>query len=179
MMNESNLKQTTQDKLAVEICNFINSRQSLQLASLDADGSPYASYAPFGIGENCLYVLLSEIALHAINLQVNPTASVLVVEDEDTADELFARIRVNYRVEAEMLEADSDVWKEGIELMANRLGERINGLSKLSDFRLFKLHPRGGRYVKGFGRAYHITGNTLAGAQINHLRDGHKKREIA
>lgn len=172
-----------QQKLAVKInrdvMDFIESRKSLYLSSIQPDGRPYASYAPFAIGENCLYVLLSEIALHAVNLQQHPEASVLIAQDEDSAKELFARVRVNYAVNAQLLPTDSPEWVEGIRIMTARLGERIENLSQLSDFRLFRLQPQGGRFVKGFGAAYTLMGNTLAGEDVNHLRDGHKKRPEA
>ena len=166
-------------ELKEEILNFIDSRKSLQLSSITQDGRPLASYAPFAIGDECLYVLLSEIAIHAVNLQSNPLASVLIIEDEDSAGELFARLRVNYSVDAEHIEWEDDRWQQGIDTLATRHGDRMSSLSELKDFKLFKLSPTGGRYVKGFGRAYALSGGSLVGGQIEHLRDGHKKRELA
>jgi hypothetical protein len=168
-----------QYRLSSEVLDFIHSRRSLQLATLLEDGSPYASYAPFAIGDECLYVVLSEIAVHGLNLQRDPRASVLIVEDEDTAGELFARIRVNYAVRAEALEYGSDVFRAGVDCLAERLGDRPRNLSELQDFRLFRLVPLGGRYVKGFGKAYNLVGNTLAGEELTHMRDGHRPREAA
>lgn len=103
-------------------------------------------------------MLISEIALHAVNLQHFPEASVLIIEDEDSAGELFARIRVNYSVQAKHIEPDGKHWVEGIARLADRHGERINHLSQLADFKLFRLVPQGGRYVKGFGRAFSLAG---------------------
>ena len=114
-----------------------------------------------------------------MNLQHNPDASVLIAQDEDTAKELFARLRVNYSVRAELLPVDSAEWQQGVDILQARLGERIANLSQLSDFRLFRLQPQGGRFVKGFGAAYTLAGNTLAGEAVDHLRDGHKKRSEA
>ena len=94
-----------QARLGSEVLDFIHSRKSLQLASLGTDGAPYASYAPFAIGENCLYVLLSELAIHGVNLQLNPRVSVLVIEDEDSADNLGSRGRRKYAMEARLLAA--------------------------------------------------------------------------
>ncbi|AFV00370.1 HugZ family protein [Simiduia agarivorans] len=171
--------QKLEQKLSDEVMAFIGNRKSLHLASIAPAGEPYASYAPFAIGDECLYVLLSEIALHAVNLQANPRASVLIVEDEDSAPELFARIRVNYSVQAELIAHGAPDWDVGVAALVARHGERSKNLSELADFRLFRLKPLGGRYVKGFGRAYQLAGNTLAGESIDHLRDGHKKREVA
>ena len=168
-----------QTRLSQEVLDFIASRKSLQLATLAQDGTPYASYAPFAIGDDCLYVQLSEIAAHGVNLQYNPLASVLVLEDEDSAEELFARIRVNYSVRADLLEHQSPAWRLALERLTARHGERVANLSKLQDFRMFRLVPTGGRYVKGFGRAYSLAGQTLAGEVVTHLTDGHKPRQQA
>ncbi|HRF88512.1 MAG: pyridoxamine 5'-phosphate oxidase family protein [Cellvibrionales bacterium] len=179
-MSESNLKQSTQDNLQGEITQFINTQKSLILSSIDPQGNPYASYAPFGIGDECLYVLLSDIALHAVNLKLNPTPSVMIIQDESAADELFARIRVVYRIEATEIEHTAGAaYEEGIKVLSDRHGQRINELSKLSDFHLFKLQPVSGRFVKGFGRAYDFVGKSLNGNTISHLRDGHVTRPAA
>lgn len=165
-----------QTRLSDEVLDFIHSRKSLHLATLGSDGSPFASYAPFAVGEDCFFVLLSEIATHGTNLQRDPRASVLVVEDEDNAGELFARVRVNYSVEAQLLTYNSDEWRIALEHLAARHGQRSVNLSKLQDFKMFRLVPKGGRYVKGFGKAYSLAGDTLAGEVVTHLTDGHKPR---
>jgi len=164
-------------KIQQEVLDFINSRKSLQIASLMADGeTPYASYAPFALDQTCLYVLISEIAIHAINLATHPKASVMIIEDEDSAKELFARKRVSYQVSATHIAPDQAEWEHGINLLTHRHGQRIGNLSQLTDFKLFRLTPEAGRYVKGFGRAFTLSGETLAGELVDHLRDGHKKR---
>lgn len=174
-MNNKGLETQIRD----EIMTMVNSRKSLMLSSLDEEGLPYASYAPFAVGDDCLYVLISEIAVHGKNLQRNPQASALIIEDEDTAEELFARLRVFYRLRAEMIEPETADWQQGVDCLQSRHGERISKLSQLSDFKLFRLHSTGGRYVKGFGKAYQIDGGTLSGDSLSHLREGHKKRSDA
>ncbi len=168
----SNLTQSTEDKIRIEIERFISSRKSLMLSTINENNLPFASYAPFGIGKDCYYILISDIALHAKNLRHMPKASALIIEDEDTAGELFARMRVNYQMDAELLEVNSEAWKQGLASLVSRHGERAQNLSQLSDFKMFRLTPTSGRYVKGFGRAYAITGNST----ISHLREGHKPR---
>jgi putative heme iron utilization protein len=163
-------------EISNEIVSMIESRKSLMLSSLTEEGLPYASYAPFAIGDNCLYVLISEIAVHGKNLQLNPDASVLIIEDEDSAEELFARLRVVLKVNAQVMAVDSDGWNIGLNALTDRHGDRISSLSQMGDFKLFKLNPMGGRYVKGFGRAYQIEGGSLGGTSLSHLREGHTKR---
>ncbi len=162
-----------------EVLEFLDSRRSLQLATLGEDGAPYASYAPFAADGDCLYVILSEIAIHARNLQWHPTASVLVIEDEDSADELFARRRVNYRVQAELLPYGSEAWHKGMAQLVKRHGERPANLGRHADFKMFRLEPTRGRYVKGFGKAFELAGGGLAAGAVDHLRDGHRARSVA
>lgn len=166
-------------RLNDEVLDLIHGRMSLQLATLNPAGLPYASYAPFAIGDECLYVLLSDIALHAVNLRENPQASVLIIEDEDGAAELFARKRVNYSVQADLIEYGSEPWKRGMDCLAERHGERPRNLGEHTDFKMFRLTPLRGRYVKGFGKAYDLEGRTLAGESLVHLREGHKQRAQA
>lgn len=171
--------QKLEQRLNNEIIDFIQQKRSLMLSSLCEDGKPYASYAPFAIGDECLYVLLSDIAIHGLNLKANPRAAVLIVQDESEAQELFARIRVNYSVEAKHIPYQSEGWDSGLSILIERHGERINKLSEMTDFNLFKLAPMGGRYVKGFGKAYTIAEGSLSGEGLTHLRDGHKQRKTA
>ena len=165
-----------EQRLNDEILEFVNSRKSLQLATLGQDNLPFASYAPFAIKGDSLYVLLSDIAVHGLNLLREPQASVLLIEDEDTAEELFARVRVNYRITAQAPSPDSPDWDEGIRCLTDRLGTRPAKLAQLADFHLFQLFPESGRYVQGFGKAYALTGGTLANAEILHLQEGHRAR---
>lgn len=176
---ESNLKESTETKLRQEIREFISTRNSLFLSTIDFNGKPFASYAPFAYVESCFYVLVSEIAIHAKNLQLNPYASALVIEDEDTANELFARVRVNYELSASLLEPDTSDWIEGLNALSSRHGDRILNLSKLSDFKMFRLLPKSGRYVKGFGRAYSFNCDPDGKDSILHLREGHVARKSA
>ena len=166
-------------RLNDEILAFLHSRNSLQLATLGEDGVPYASYAPVALDSDSLYVVLSEIAIHGLNLKRAPRASVLILEDEDGAEELFARRRVGYQVTAEELPLGSAQRETAITHLEGRHGERPRKLAELADFRVFRLRPERGRYVKGFGKAYTLEGGTLASAVINHLREGHKPRAEA
>jgi hypothetical protein len=164
-------------RIADELRQFINQRRTLLLSTIDQDNHPYASYAPYALGDNCLYVLLSDIAIHGINLKQYPKAGVLIVEDESEAQTIFARIRVNYQVTSEFIDIDGGVaYETAVQCLFEKHGERVHKLRQLSDFSVFKLTPIGGRFVKDFGRAYAITGNTLTGERIDHLKDGHKPR---
>ncbi len=169
-----------ESKLSAEIISFLSARKTLNLATLDQDGHPYASYAPFAHLDDHLYVLLSDIAIHGTNLRGDSRAAIQIVEDESEAATIFARVRVNYQVQAEHIPHQSgEEFELGIKALADKHGDRIQNLASLSDFNLFKLKPIHGRFVRDFGRAYALTGGTLSGESIDHLRDGHKPRSVA
>ncbi|MCM2679595.1 HugZ family protein [Echinimonas agarilytica] len=168
-----------EQRISNEILEFLESQRTLNLSTLDEDGHPYASYAPFAIGDDCFYILVSDIAVHGLNLKRNSKAAVLIVQDESQADTIFARVRVNYQISAAHIAHQTEEFESGLAILAARQGERIEQLAALNDFNLFRLTPLNGRYVKNFGKAFSITGNTLTGDSIDHLRDGHKPRKAA
>jgi putative heme iron utilization protein len=167
-----------EQRLGDEVLSFIQQRNSLQLATLGEDGAPYASYAQFASDGQFLYVLLSDIAVHGLNLLHRPRASVLLIEDEATAQDTYARVRINYQILAKQLSITSADGRAALTLLEQRFGERPQRLAELEDFRLFRLTPVHGRYVKGFGRAYTLAGGSLTGESIEHLRGGHRPREL-
>ena len=171
-MREEKLK-----KLEGDIESFLQERQTLNLSTITNEGLPFASYAPFAMDDKSFYVLLSDVALHGIYLANNPVASILVSADEVTSKQLFAIERVNYAAKSELVEYQSEGWQKGIDCLVERFGERITGLASHADFNLYRLTPQSGRYVVGFGKAYAIKGEGFLGDSIEHLRDGHKKRE--
>ena len=72
--------------------------QSIQLGTADQTGVPEASYSPSIMDEGSnFYVHVSELASHTSNLRESARASVLIIEDESTAENLFARKRVAYQ----------------------------------------------------------------------------------
>jgi putative heme iron utilization protein len=159
-----------------EVLLFLGSRKSLHLATLGSDGLPFASYAPFAIDGESLSVILSDIAIHGLNLKARPEASILIIEDEDTATELFARKRLAYNVIAEAPKPGDIEWKKAVEALEHAHGTRPRQLSELEDFQVFRLTPSSGRFVTGFGRAYSLMGTSLTQVRINHVKIGHQSR---
>ncbi len=146
---------TNEATIKPKITELLAAQQSLFLATINAEGQPFASYAPYicDFSEGVLYVFISELAGHTHNLQINPEASVLIIEDEQDSEQIYARLRLQYQVVADQLPENKE---EIMEMFSQRHGNVIQLLQSLPDFSLFKLSPQGGRYVEGFGRAYHL-----------------------
>lgn len=172
-MDQQVKQERLQGRLGPEIQEFRQERRTLQLATVDADGRPNVSYAPFVQNQDGYFVLISEIARHARNLQVNPSVSIMMIEDEGGSKQLFARKRLTFDAVAKVVERDSEQWNQVIAQLQERFGEIIDGLSQLQDFVLFNFKPEHGLFVKGFGQAYQVSGDDLV--DFVHLQEGHKK----
>ncbi len=167
-------QQRLQERIAPEIQEFRNSRLSLELATLDTDGMSHASYAPFVYQDLCYYILISDIAIHGQNLKHHSNVGIILLDDEVNTKNIFARRRLTYTAKAELISRDSTAWDAIITVMHTRLGDTITTLSNLQDFKLYRLHPITGRYVKGFGKAYELNADELP--QITPLNEGHVKK---
>lgn len=149
-----------------EFREFIAAFASAQLATVNAERWPEASYAPLLQHEQKFYIYVSELAAHTQNLLARPQASLLFIEDERQARNVFARQRAVLQVSATEISRDSGHWQQILQRMEDRFGSTMELLRSLPDFHLFALTPLSGSYVKGFGKAYRLQGEDLA--QITH-----------
>ncbi|HAS6199133.1 TPA: heme utilization protein HutZ [Vibrio vulnificus] len=172
-MDQQVKQERLQGRLEPEIKEFRQERQTLQLATVDTDGRPNVSYAPFVQNQEGYFVLISKIARHARNLLENPQVSLMMIEDEEGAKQLFARKRLTFDAVASVIERDTQLWHQVITQMEERFGEIVSGLSQLEDFVLFNLKAERGLFVKGFGQAYQVSGDDLV--DFVHLQEGHRK----
>ncbi len=176
-MDQQVKQERLQGRLGPEIKEFRQERRTIQLATVDAEGRPNVSYAPYVQNQKGYFVLISQIARHARNLLENPNVSLMMIEDEDSSKQLFARKRLTFDAVATVVERDTEMWQQVVGQMKDRFGEIIDGLSQLEDFVLFNLKAEQGLFVKGFGQAYQVSGDDLV--DFVHLQEGHKKIENA
>lgn len=136
--------------------------KSLMLSTVNPDGTPHASYAPYVMDDTYqIYILTSGLSAHTDNLIKTRRASVLIIEDESQSQQVFARQRLTYDCGASPVERHSSVWEERLDQFEARFGDIIQMLRQLEDFQLFCLAPQGGRFVMGFGAAYAVDPNNL------------------
>ncbi|WP_026971018.1 heme utilization protein HutZ [Aliagarivorans marinus] len=163
-----------QSRLGPEIREFRDAQQTLQLASVDKQGNPCVSYSPFAYSEQGYFILISDLAQHGQNLKVDPRVSLMMIEDESAAKHIFARRRLSFECQAKAVGREQALWQNGVDALRARFGEMIEQLSQLGDFNLYHLLPQKGRYVKGFGQAFDVSGQEML--DIVHLREGHVKQ---
>ncbi len=157
-----------------ELRSFIEGFASVMLSTVDTQGRPFASYAPYCFYEGSYYIYVSELARHTGNLLHAKRAALLFIEEEAQAATVFARKRVVLECRAEDVSRESVGFSSVMARFAERfdaaLVERLVGMV---DFHLIRLIPEGGEAVFGFGEAYTIAddGITLIPRQDR----GHRK----
>ena len=154
-------KITTEDDLRKEIQLFRQQQKTLMLASQSENKQPLASYAPFiEDDQGRFFLLLSGLAAHSANLYYHQhqqsTLSVLLIEDEQAARNIFARKRLTYSCTVSIWSREHAQWQEKISVLQDKFGKTVEVLAALGDFSLYCLTPQQGNYVRGFGQAYEL-----------------------
>jgi heme iron utilization protein len=166
---------TDQEKLqsvGEEAIAFKGLFKTVQLATVNAQGVPEASYAAYVERDNKFYIYVSELATHCANLRETGLCSAMFVESEKDAGHLFARKRLVFKCSAQQVERGSAKFDEVMALFYEKFGKFMDAIGKLTDFHMVELTPSHGSYVAGFAKAYHLNGQDLL--QITHRNDqGH------
>ncbi len=162
------------NKVLEEFHEFNHSHHSVILGTVNQNGDADTSYAPVLHKDNQFYVYISELAVHTPNLLNHLNASLMFIEPEDKATNLFKRKRSTIRVDAETISRDSDEFDTLMDEYQETFGKIMRNLRESKDFHLFRLKPQHATYVRGFAQAYKITGDKLN--EIKHMGDrGHGK----
>ena len=148
--------------------DFLNGFDSLCMSTVDKEGWPLISYAPFVVDDNrSFYVFLSDLAKHTSYLRESGKASVMYIEDENATAQIFARTSVTFQCDVIEMTRSSKSAEGMLSEMEDRFGELLITLRSLSDFHLFHLSPNNGTFVMGFGQAYSISGEKMK--ILNHV----------
>jgi hypothetical protein len=143
--------------LRQEAREFQSAFRSVLMATVNQDGVPEASYAPYVMDDDGrYYVFVSALARHTRDFQETGHVSLQFIENEDSAQNLFARRRLTLLCDVSAIQRASPAYEELLEQFTQRFGRFVNTLRGLPDFQLFRLTPRSGLYVRGFGQASRV-----------------------
>lgn len=150
---------------------LIANTRSLMIASITADGLPLVSYAPFARdADGGLLIAVSGLAAHGRVLAASERVSVMLVEDEQTARQMFARTRLTFSCRVvPQLDADRAGAFAGLR---SRFGEIANLLEGLGDFSAYRLVPEHGNFVMGFGAAFDLPDARIDGMRPVEIERG-------
>ena len=150
-MHDSKLTQ----RISAGCQQLFASQQSLLLATASIEGLPDISYAPFVRDKRgVFYIYVSELADHTKNLIQNPLASVLFIQPETKANNIFARERMTLQCKVTEIDKNTEIYRQQLASLKKKFGAVVELISSLSDFHMMALQPQSGVYVAGFGKAY-------------------------
>ncbi len=155
-------------ELRAQVRGLLADIREVALATLDADGGPFASFvttAPAPDGRPLL--LLSDLARHTKNLKRQPQCSMLFVgEGGDQADPLVrCRVTLTGRLERAV---DQDAAR--IQYCA--VNKSAADYAGFGDFSLYRMDVSGGHLVAGFGRIAELSVEDLFAATHENTRTG-------
>lgn len=159
----------------MEVESFLETFQTLVMASLTPEDEAHASTAPYVRVGNDFYILISTVAQHGRNLLFSSRVSLLFAEDESQCVQPFARKRVTIEAVASEISRENELFTRVIDrFKAHFDPELVTSLSQMGDFHLFKLSPQSGSVVMGFGKAYRLSETMEVQTQImGHHQKGH------
>lgn len=161
-------KEKPSQQLLQEIADFRDGRQSALMATVDMEGVPEASVVPYVLDDTGdIYIYVSALSRHTSNLSESGKASLVFVEDEQDAGNMFARKRLSYSCVCDREKKDSQQWKWILDKFEARFGKFVQTLRDLPDFTLFHLKPVSGSYISGFGKTFRLGGDKLQ--QVNQV----------
>jgi putative heme iron utilization protein len=140
-----------------EAQEFQSAFRSVLMATVNKDGVPEASYAPYVTDDvGRYYVFVSGLARHTRDFQETGHVSLQFIENEDSTQNLFARRRLTLLCDVSAIPRRSPDHEEILACFTESFGRFVNTLRGLPDFQLFRLTPRSGLYVRGFGQAFRV-----------------------
>lgn len=142
--------------VAPKVQELVNASKSVILATVDAEGNPNSSYAPFVQVDQTFYILVSFMAKHTKNLADGRKTSIMFIEDESATKQIYARERLTIEAATSQIERDSEVWNAVVGKLRETHGKVVEVISEMGDFILIALQPVKGSYVNGFGSAYFV-----------------------
>lgn len=132
---------------------LIKSQKTLLLATRSAEGDADISYAPYVRDECTFYIFVSELAKHTKNVLSHPQASILFIQAESEAENLFARQRLTLDCRVREVQNTDPLYVKQLDVMTEVFGDIVKLLRSLPDFHLLALTPKRGQFVAGFGKS--------------------------
>ena len=152
-----NMDQQSEQTLA----HLIRSTRIAALGTLH-DGEPNLAMVAYAFAGDfsAFYIHVSRLGKHTVDMENDPRVSLLIVEADDHRPDPQTLARVSIRGMAEMLPRNDPGYERVKKFYLTRFPE-AEQLFSLGDFNIWKITPKGGRFVAGFGRAFNIVPEAL------------------
>jgi heme iron utilization protein len=126
------------------------------------EGEPNLAMVAYAFAEDfsAFYIHVSQLGKHSTDMENDPRVSLLIAETDDRRADPQTLARVSIRGMAEMLPRTDPGYSQLKKIYLERSPE-AEQLFSLGDFNLWKITPKGGRFVAGFGRAFNLAQEAL------------------
>lgn len=144
------IEQKTIEQINEELQLIKNNNKTMILSTKDSDGNPEVSYAPYIFVNNSYYIIISEIANHFKNININPSIQGMLIDDESITSSLFFRKRLTLNFDSKIIN-NEEIVKKFKEVHGNIIGKLLE-----MDFHIVELTRKDARIVLGPGIAYFL-----------------------
>ena len=143
------------------LARLIRSTRIAALGTLH-DGEPNLAMVAYAFAEDfsAFYIHVSKLGKHTADMENDPRVSLLITETDDRRADPQTLARVSIRGLAEILSRTDPGYTQVRNLYLARCPESEQ-LFSLGDFNIWKITPKGGRFVAGFGRAFNLVPEAL------------------
>lgn len=144
------------------LAHLIRSARIAALGTLH-NGEPnlaMVAYA-FAADFSTFYIHVSRLGRHTTDMESDPHVSLLINETDDRRPDPQTLARVSLRGTAEIVPRNDPGYLHVRNLYLQRFPE-AEQLFSLGDFNIWKITPKGGRFVAGFGRAFNLVPEALS-----------------
>ena len=134
------------------------------------DGEPNLAMVAYAFAEDfsAFYIHVSRLGKHTRDMESDPRVSLLIAETDDRRADPQTLARVSLQGTAEILPRDGSDY---IQIRARYLKRfpEAEPMFSLGDFNIWKISPKSGRFVAGFGRAFNLVPEALK--KVSSLQD--------
>jgi putative heme iron utilization protein len=126
------------------------------------EGEPNLAMVAYSFAEDfsTFYIHVSRLGKHTTDMENDPRVSLLITETDDHRADPQTLARVSIRGIAEILARSDSGYAQVKKNYLERFPE-AEQLFSLGDFNFWKITPKGGRFVAGFGRAFNLVAEAL------------------
>ena len=126
------------------------------------DGEPNLAMVAVALESDfsAFYIHISKLGKHTTDMEKDPHASLLFTEADDQRPDPQTLARVSLQGTATIVPRNDPDYARVKEIYLKRFPE-ADQLFSLGDFNIWKITPKGGRFVAGFGRAFNLVAEAL------------------
>ena len=126
------------------------------------DGEPNLAMVAYAFASDfsAFYIHVSRLGKHTKDMETDPRVSLLITETDDGRPDPQTLARVSIRGVAKILPRTDPGYAQVRKIYLERFPE-AEQFFNLGDFNLWKITPKSGRFVAGFGRAFNLVPEVL------------------